>query len=504
MNIRTLLNASTSLLVASTLLILPGCKAASSSSSSTTSTSPSSAINASGGVDSLDALRNGTVTLSVRAARVGQGPTPDADGELGNPSKTIGSRVNGLTAIDRFNGAGNLGSRYVRGELVDWIHFLGPNTVADVEPTLAAGIINQVNSSGHILLELYDRSQNIRASGTVLKNGKLYDTLSYANTLGQQETLYFDDSTGHLSAVEQVGAHAQWGDVVTERRFSNYNNINGVTVAQTVSTYQAGKLRSEVKLESLSTTAIDAAIFVKPEDATVNDPFTGNSPAPRDLTAETLANDIYFIKDAAQGYNVIFVDQPDGILILETPQSPQASRDVLRTIKAKFPNKAIKAAVPTHHHFDHSGGLYGYLEAGVPILTTPGNVDFVKGVGTAARNIGANAGKAENISVSSFNETRHSTGEGGNVVELINVGPNPHAEEIVIMHIPAIDAVFVADVFSRRGETLPPANANQLAFADRLEEIGLDPKTFIPVHGTNTTKAEFWDSVKRGREAAAE
>ena len=139
----------------------------------------------------------------------------------------------------------------------------------------------------------------------------------------------------------------------------------------------------------------------------------------------------------------------------------------------------------------------------MPILSTPGNVKFVEGVGSAARNIGANAGKAKNVSVKSFSETRHSTGSGGNVVELINVGPNPHAEEIVVMHIPAIDAVFVVDVFSRRGETLPPANANQFAFADRLEEIGLDPKTFIPVHGTNATKAEFWDSVKRGCEAAA-
>ena len=525
MNIRTLLTTSTTLVAAGVLLILPACTAPSNSSSAPSeaseTASPKSnisvalrtqnqaqdilntAIEAAGGIEALDTLREGSITLSVRAARVGQGPTPDADGELGNASKTVGLRANGMTAIERFNGD-NLGSRYVRGELVDWIYFARQNSVADVEPSLAAGIISQVNSSGHILLELYDRSQNLRAGETIQKDGKSYKTLSYANTLGQLETLYFDAATGHLSGIEQVGAHAQWGDVVSKRRFSDYKDMNGVTVAQTVSTYQAGKLRSEVKLESLTNAAIDASIFEKPEDATVNDPFTGSSPAPRDLEVETLADDIYFIENAAQGYNVIFADQSDGILILETPQSPQASRDVLRTIKAKFPNKTIKAAVPTHHHFDHSGGLYGYLEAGVPILTTPGNVDFVTGVGTASRKIGANAGKAENVSVSSFDKARHMTGEGGNQVELINVGPNPHAEEIVVMYIPAIDAVFVADVFSRRGDTLPPANANQLAFADHLEEIGLDPKTFIPVHGTNATKEEFWDSVKRGREAAEE
>jgi len=384
MSNRTILKTSTILLAASAVLILPACQASSNKTETSSASSPrtvtsvaletqnqaqdilNAAIKAAGGVDALNSLREGSLTLSVRAARVGQGPTPDADGELGNASKTIGLRANGKTAIERFNGD-NLGSRYVRGDLVDWIYFVGQNSVADVEPTLAAGIINQVNSSGHILLDLYDRSSNLRAGETVQKNGTTYKTLSYANTLGQLETLYFNATSGHLSAVEQVGAHAQWGDVVSERRFSDYKDINGVMLAHTISTYQAGKLRSEVTLESLSTASVDSAVFEKPEDATVNDPFTGSSPAPRDLSVEMLAEDIYFIKDAAQGYNVIFADQADGILILETPQSPQASRDVLRTIKEKFPNKVIKAAVPTHHHFDHSGGLYGYLEAGVPI-----------------------------------------------------------------------------------------------------------------------------------------
>ena len=460
------------------------------------------AIKAAGGLENLNTLRQGTITVSVRGSRTGQGPTPDAVGKLGNPSKTMGHRLGGKTAIERFNGD-NLGSRYIRGELVDWIYFVGQNSVADVEPSLAAGIISQVNSSGHILLDLSDRSENLRAGSRMSKDGQEYDTLSYANSLGQQETLYFDIKSGHLHAAEQVRAHAQWGDTVIERRFGDYKDMGeGLTLAQTVSTFQAGMLSNEVTLTSLSNDDIDANIFKKPEDATINDPFTASTPVPRDLEVETLAEDIYFIKDAAQGYNVIFIDQDDGILVLETPQSTQASRNVIRTINAKLPGKKIKGAVPTHHHFDHSGGLYGYLKAGIPIITTPGNVEFVKQVGNADRVIGRNTGKADAISVTSFDEKKHVMGSGNNRVELINVGPNPHAEEIIVMHIPAIDALFVADVFSRRSENLPPANANQLAFADSLEDLNIDPKTYIPVHGANTTREDFWDSVKRGREAA--
>jgi len=459
------------------------------------------AIAAAGGEQALKALRQGSITLSVRGARIGQGLTPDSDSKLGNASKTIGRRANGLTAIDRFNGE-NLGSRYIRGGLVDWIHFTGQNTVADVEASLAAGIIDQANSSAHVLLDLSDNAENLRGSGTARKNGKRYKTLSYANSLGQQETLYFDRKSGHLAAAERLTAHAQWGDTVMERRFSDYKNVNGVMIAHKVETYQGGNLAGEITLEAVSSDAVDSAIFEKPEDATVNDPFTAPSRAPRDLEVETLGDDVYFIANAAQGYNVIFVKQEDGILIIETPLYPQATRDVLRAIKAKFPDTPVKAAVPTHHHFDHSGGLYGLLEAGVPILTTPGNVEFVKSVGTADRRIGSDRGKASNISVSSF-DGQISTGSGANRVELINVGPNPHAEEIVIAYIPSIKGVFVADIFSRRSDELPAANANQLAFADRLDALNLDIETFFPVHGTRASKALFDDSVRRGRAAAA-
>ncbi len=48
--------------------------------------------------------------------------------------------------------------------------------------------------------------------------------------------------------------------------------------------------------------------------------------------------------------------------------------------------------------------------------------------------------------------------------------------------------------------TVTPANANLLAFADRLEELDLDIETFIPVHGQRATAEQFWEAIKLGRE----
>jgi len=458
------------------------------------------AVEAAGGLEALSSLTSGTMTFSVRAARIGQAPTPETNGDLGNASKTVAHYANGLVAIDRFNGE-NLGSRYVHGGLVDWILFAGPNTVADVEPVLAGGIINQAMTSAHIVLGMSEDSQNARYAGTTEKDGKTFKAVSFVNNLGQMQTAFFDKATNRLDSVQSLTAHAQWGDIAITRNYSDYKIVNGALVAHTTTTKQADIIASVVNLESFEDVTVEESVFEKPEDATVNDPFTASTPSSRELTVEELGGGLYYIANAAQGYNVIFADHEDGILVLETPQSIQASRDVIRTIKAKLPGKTIKAAVPTHHHFDHSGGIYGYHEAGISILTTPGNVDFATKVGTAPRNIGTSKGAISSPNVNSFTG-RTTLGSGAATVELIDVGPNPHAEEVVIAYMPAIKTVFAGDIFSKRSSPLPPANANQLDFAEELEKLDLDIETFIPVHGTNATAEEFWDSVKRGKEAA--
>lgn len=457
------------------------------------------AVKASGGYSNLLALGNQQITFSTRSARVGQGPTPDAGAALGDAARSVVSRADGRVAIERYNGE-ELGSRYVRGDGPDWIYFVDQNSVALVDPILAVNIIDQAGTSAHALLDIVGRSQYARSAGEVSVQGKRYHLITYADVLGRLQTVYFDADTSLLAKIKMLEAHAQWGDVVTELVFDDYKNANGVMLSHVKSIHQAGTLRSETRVENIQTVVVDESLYAQPDGATENDPFTAPSSAPRELSMEMLAGDIYLIENAAQGYNVMVINHDDGVLVLETPQSPQTARDVVHAIAAKFPGKAIKTAVPTHHHFDHSGGIYGFIEAGIPILTTPGNADFVKNIGTTSRVIGQSKGAIENPRVSVF-EGRRKLGTAATEVELINVGPNPHAEEIVIAYIPAIKAVFVADIFSARGDELPPANENQLAFADQLEKLKLDVDLFIPVHGRQATAEEFWASVKEGRDA---
>ncbi len=460
------------------------------------------AITSIGGYEALNAIRNSSVTFATSSSNPGQAPTPGASTDFGNAFKTVAHRSDGRLSIENYNGD-NLGFRYVRGAGPDWVYLAGQNAVALIDVAVGQNILDRVNTSASLLLEMADNSDALRFAGTETHDGKTHSVLVFADSFGRAVNVYFDNETGRLAKTQTLTAHEQWGDTATTMSFGDYKDVNGALLAHAITVDQAGNTTAKITVENVSLEAADEALFTQPDDATQNDPFTAPSAAARDLPVEKLAKNIYFIPNAAQGYNVIFVNQRSGVLILETPQSAQTSRDVIRTIQKELPGRKIKWAVPTHHHFDHSGGLYGYLEAGIGILTTAGNVDFVNNVGNASRNIGQNGGTPEDVNITSFDDEKYSIGRGSRKVELYNVGPNPHAEEIIVMYIPEIKSLLVADIFSARGDTLPPANANQLAFAEKLESLNLDIETFIPVHGATTKAADFWDSVKRGREAQA-
>jgi glyoxylase-like metal-dependent hydrolase (beta-lactamase superfamily II) len=380
----------------------------------------------------------------------------------------------------------------------DWAHFAGPNTVVTVERIAAANFLNRVTVSPFLLLELSERPIALRSLGTQENGSIRFDVVAYADRMGQQRTLYFDAATGHLARSETVTDHAQFVPVF----FTDYREVGGVQLAHRMVLRQGEVVTAESTVQSVNLGAtIDDSLFARPDSATDGAPITLPPTGERSLEIEELAEGIYLVPNAAPNYNAMFVVYDDGILVLETPQSPQTSHNVIHAIRERYPSPPIRWAVPTHHHFDHSGGLFGYIRHGTTIVTTEGNEEFVREVAAAPRMIGQfghHAMAMPEVQLETFSG-RRTFGEGARRVELIDVGPNPHADEILVAYIPGINTLLVGDLYNFNGD-VAPANQNLLAFADRLEELDLDVETFIPVHGQRATAEQFWESVRLGRE----
>lgn len=86
---------------------------------------------------------------------------------------------------------------------------------------------------------------------------------------------------------------------------------------------------------------------------------------------------------------------------------------------------------------------------------------------------------------------RRVLGEGGGWVEIIPIGPNPHAEQMLIAWIPAARAVLEADLLDVTAGRATPAGDDTRAFAARLRALRLEPERVIAVHSGLATPADL-------------
>ncbi len=76
-------------------------------------------------------------------------------------------------------------------------------------------------------------------------------------------------------------------------------------------------------------------------------------------------------------WNVGWVEQEDGIFILEAPISSWFSRQVMDAVKKQYPKKPIKGVLISSDAWPHLGGAREYFAEGIPIYTHALNKDIL-------------------------------------------------------------------------------------------------------------------------------
>jgi hypothetical protein len=73
--------------------------------------------------------------------------------------------------------------------------------------------------------------------------------------------------------------------------------------------------------------------------------------------------------------------------------------------------------------------------------------------------------------------------DGPNPVHLYQIGPNPHAEQMLIAWLPNQKLVFLADLVDLADGRIGPAGRDTRAFAQALARLGLQADQVVAVHG---------------------
>jgi glyoxylase-like metal-dependent hydrolase (beta-lactamase superfamily II) len=212
-----------------------------------------------------------------------------------------------------------------------------------------------------------------------------------------------------------------------------------------------------------------------------------------------IAPGFHMLEEASPGYNMLIAEFADHLVVMEAPHSSSVTQTAVDAIKGAIPGKPIRYVVPTHHHGDHAGGMRSFIAEGATIVTTPGNEAFFRRMAaTNARTVNSDAlSRAPRApTVETFTGRRVFT-DGPRMFEVRDIGPGPHAQELLVAWIPSAKAVYQGDLLNAGpGNALVAGNAPTQHFMQWLDRSGLDARTILGVHSPPRTREELGRAVQ--------
>jgi glyoxylase-like metal-dependent hydrolase (beta-lactamase superfamily II) len=373
-------------------------------------------------------------------------------------------------------------------------------TVQPLNPAnFTAVTFNYVRRLPHLLvsLALEQRATTLRYAGQETFDGRAHEVVIFAAANGVLTNLFFDSKTHLLSKYEQMVTDPVDGDVVQETIFPGYRAVERIMVPTGRQTRRGGDLIEDVKYTEVrfNTKPADTA-FARPEGF---EDLTGSAPPPARETK--LGEGVYLFESAA---NSLVVEFDTYVVVVEPYNGGRGPKPTINKAREMFPGKPVKYVVVTHYHDDHSGGLRSYIAEGVTVVTTPANQQYFERMA------------ASNFTLLPDDQTRAPrkplfefvTGgkrvftDGKQTLEIIDIGPSPHAAEMLVAYLPKERLVFQGDLVNLpfNGKYLPTTvNDTTLHFFDWVTKSGLDIQRIAAVHGPSTTLEDLRAAVEKKR-----
>ena len=348
-----------------------------------------------------------------------------------------------------------------------------------------------------MLRRALQQANSLRWLGRTELDGRQNDMVSFAWDNGVlTPTLYIDSETHMVSKYELLFPDNLTGDAVSELYFPGYRTVEGIQVPVGYKQVVGGTLASDLKYTKVT-------INQPVDDGEFEVPFGYRDIAPPPTGAPKvveLAKDVYMVEGLANfGYNFFFVAFDDYILAFDASVSRTVSAQAIAQMKEAVPDKPIRYLVLSHHHDDHAGGLRAFIDEGATVVTTAANRSYLEQMASTVSTLGAGGQAGEPFDPAfDFVDGKLVFEDAGHVVEIHDIGPSPHAEEMLIFYLPKEKILFQADLLGipRSG---PPAPANDVTvhFADAIRKLGLDVEMLGGVHGTVGTMADLEDALRR-------
>jgi glyoxylase-like metal-dependent hydrolase (beta-lactamase superfamily II) len=266
------------------------------------------------------------------------------------------------------------------------------------------------------------------------------------------------------------------GDTEVLFTYSDYKDFGGVRFPSRIVRVQGEYPVLELTISGVKTNG----------DANITAPAEANAaPAPVTVTAEKLADGVYYMKGGT--HHSVAIDQKDHIVVVEGPQNEARSAAVIAKVKETIPNKPIKYLVNSHVHFDHSGGVRTYVDEGATIVTHADNKPYYEKAWAAPHTI--NPDKLAQSKKAATFETftdKHVLTDGSRTIEIHKIAGGGHNDAFAMVYLPKEKILIEGDAWTPPAANAPPPTAVN-PFAVNLDEnitrLKLDVRQIAALHG---------------------
>ncbi|MEP5612673.1 MAG: MBL fold metallo-hydrolase [Cyclobacteriaceae bacterium] len=350
----------------------------------------------------------------------------------------------------------------------------------------------------HVLLQnaMQNRS-TIRWEGEQKIDGKVNDIVSFVHSDGSLITALVERETSLLKKTEELFNDFAKGDVSGEVKYSDYQTYSGVLIPRKISFHLSRELIREMKISSIEVNQpLDLALFDPPSGIDESDYQASFRP-------QRIAEGVFFMplySGTGIPYNSMFVVFDEYVMVLDAPLSDFLSHIYIQIIGQVAPGKPIKYVVPTHHHSDHIGGIRRFMAHGATIVASPGNESYFRQLSKVKSLLAPLllSIDPDNLSFDLVKEKRVYA-DDSKEIEIYNVGPNPHAEEILIAYLAKPKVLYVTDLFwvPLIDGHYPSARETLRDFGKKIERLGLDVEVIVPGHGRVGTIEDLKNALNK-------
>jgi len=302
-------------------------------------------------------------------------------------------------------------------------------------------------------------------------------------TLGTESVgLYIDQTSKRLLAWSALDTETMWGDTNSIYVLDDWRPVGAVVLPHGVEIRKDDGVYADLQYTEITVNDPAAlAIFDIPADASAqaDEVVAANGDAWVPLQWVPVADSVFHA--VAFSHHSMVVEFPSFVVVVEGPYTEAQSLTLARLIEQNI-GKPIRYVVPTHPHYDHTGGVRALAAVGANVLVAAGHEAELRMIvesphsnppDALARNLdlGIEVGRVE---VFSGMETISEDGQSLQLHEVLDI---PHVAPKVLAFVPATGVLFQSDLFF--GGPGPDASA----LATAITRLGLNVQQIVGGHG---------------------